>query len=207
MYDYVNQSLFIIWRLLHIFASHVHFLVVTFSHVSFPSLYHYSRFTWFTVWLAVKHYVRIKQTYPINTYYVRNTRGNNLSFHRAQRLVTCSSFFLLRFRYAIHRAVCVSVGAILPRRTALDRTRFFHPSFFAQISISSERVHRLPPRVVEDRNLFQIRHVESIFLSNTSRFGFTWPTFHTALTPIYLTRNNRVLHAWLVWQAYCRTRC
>lgn len=32
---------------------------------------------------------------------------------------------------------------------------------------------------MEDRNLFQIRHAESVFLSNTSRFEFTRTTFHT----------------------------
>jgi len=36
--------------------------------------------------------------------------------------------FLLRFRYAIHRAVCVSVGAILPRRTAIEPISFILPS-------------------------------------------------------------------------------
>lgn len=60
-----------------------------------------------------------------------------------------------------------------------------------------------PPPVVEDRNLFQIRHVESAFLSNTSRFGFTWPTFHTALT----CRLACALHVWLTQQVYCRARC
>lgn len=56
---------------------------------------------------------------------------------------------------------------------------------------ASKRAHRLClTRTIEDRNLFQIRHAESVFLSNTSRSGFTWPTFHAGVTTIFLTQQR-----------------
>lgn len=65
---------------------------------------------------------------------------------------------------------------------------FFHPPFFIQISIWNEFTGYVRAAGVEDRNLFQIRHAESVSLSNTSRSGLTRPTFHTAVRSISLTR-------------------
>lgn len=122
--------------------------------------------------------------YRINIYdkhLCKKHKRNNLKFRRAQRLVTCPSFFFFVTISLRHSSRRMRFGRSHSPTQNSHRTRFFHPSFFAQISISNEWVHRLSPRRRRGRNLFQIRHVESVFLSNSSRFGFTWPTFHTAL--------------------------
>lgn len=128
--------------------------------------------------------------------------GNNLRFHRAQRRVTCSCFFVtISSRHSSRR---MRFGRSHSPTQNSHRTRFFHLSFLIQISISNERVHRSCQTTMEDRNLFQIHHVESVFLSNTSRFGFTWPTFHAVVTPFFLTRKrpHAAPHMWLVLQTY-----
>lgn len=80
---------------------------------------------------------RAKQTF--DKYLHEENEGNNLRrSRRAQRRVTCSSFFVtISSRHSSRR---MRFGRSHSPTQNSHRTRFFHPSFFAQISISSERV-------------------------------------------------------------------
>lgn len=98
--------------------------------------------------LMIKCYVcreshRAKQTFDKYL-----CEGNNLRSRGAQRRVTCSSFFVtISSRHSSRR---MRFGRSHSPTQNSHRTRFFQPSFFIQISISSE----LRPRRPGERSKF-----------------------------------------------------